>query len=80
MVWRGAAQFGTLVRGSLSEAALLGAEGDGSESRSSHINVGAMMSKALNAKSGMVLIAALAASAIDAKPADWVRTMEALVF
>ena len=69
MVWRSAAQFGTLVRGSPSEAALLSAEGGGSESRSSHINVAAMMSKALNAKSGIVLIAALATSAIGALPA-----------
>src|SRR5258708_29517783 len=69
MVWRGAAQFGTLVRGSPIEAALLSAEGGGAQSRSSHINVGAMMSKALNAKSGMVLIAALAATAIDPLPA-----------
>src|SRR5258708_2286153 len=69
MVWRGAAQFGTLVRGSPSEAALLSPERGGSESHSSHINVAAMMSKALNAKSGIVFIAALATSAIDAFPA-----------
>jgi predicted transglutaminase-like cysteine proteinase len=52
-----------------SEAPLLCAGRGGSESRFSHINGAAMMSKALNAKSGMVLIAALAASAIDALPA-----------
>src|SRR5260370_37470184 len=69
MVWRGAAQFGTLVGGSPSEAALLSPERGGSESHSSHINVAAMMSKALNAKSGIVFIAALATSAIDAFPA-----------
>jgi predicted transglutaminase-like cysteine proteinase len=72
MAWRGPTQLGTLGRRvfpSPSEAPLLCAEGGGSESRSSHINVAAMMSKALNAKSGMVLIAALAASAIDVLPA-----------
>src|SRR5258708_35565831 len=73
MVWRGPPQFGTLVRQVLpsppSEAALLSAQRGRSKSRSSHINVAAMISKALNAKSGMVFIAALAASAIDALPA-----------
>ena len=70
MAWRGAAQFGTLVhRCFRRRRARLSVERGGSESRSSHISVAAMMSKALNAKSGMVLIAALAASAIDALPA-----------
>jgi predicted transglutaminase-like cysteine proteinase len=72
MAWRGPPQFGTLVRQVLpsppSEAALLSAQRGGSKSRSSHINVAAMISKAF-AKSGMVFIAALAASAIDALPA-----------
>src|SRR5258706_10405531 len=73
MAWRGPPQFGPLVRQVLpsppSEAALLSAQRGGSKSRSSHINVAAMISKALNAKSGMVFIAALAAGAIDALPA-----------
>ncbi len=47
-----------------SEAALLSAERGGSDSLQGHINVAAMISKALNAKSGIVLIAALATSAI----------------
>lgn len=47
-----------------SEAALLSAVRGGSDSLRGHINVAAMISKALNAKSGIVLIGALATSAI----------------
>src|SRR5258706_15208452 len=52
-----------------SEAALLSAVRGGSDSLRGHINAAAMISKALNAKSGIVLIAALATSAIGALPA-----------
>src|SRR5258708_33572944 len=47
-----------------SGAALLGAVGGGSDSLRGHITAAAMISKALNAKSGILLIAALATSAI----------------
>jgi len=73
MAWRGPPQLGTLGRPGVSVAeqrSHYSAPSVAGRSRvSSYINVAVMMSKALNAKFGMVFIAALAASAIDAFPA-----------